>query len=70
MKKTQKEVIIIPKRSKGDNERYIACNGRRVLIKTGVPVEVSKEIAEVWHNSVKQREDAEEKIRGFSSDSE
>ena len=68
MKKTKKEVIIIPKRSKGDNERYLACNGRRVLIKTGVPVEVSSEIAEGWRNSEAQREMAEEKIRGFSSD--
>ena len=68
MKKTKKEVIIIPKRSKGDNERYLACNGRRVLIKTVVPVEVSSEIAEVWRNSEMQREMAEEKIRGFSSD--
>ena len=63
-----KETIVIPKRSKGENERFIACNGRRLLIKCGVPVEVPREIAEVWYNSVAQREAAEERIRGFASE--
>ena len=64
----KKETIFIPKRSKGENERYIACNGRRLLIKCGVSVEVPPEIAEVWHNSERQREAAEERIRGFTGE--
>lgn len=69
MKKSEsRETIFIPKRSRYEDERYIACNGRRVLVKTGVAVEVPKEIAEVWRNSERQREVAEEKIKGFASE--
>lgn len=68
MKNTGKVEIFIPKTSKGDCERYIAVNGRRTLVKTGVPVFVAPEIAEVYGNSQKQRERADEKIRSFSTD--
>lgn len=68
MKGKKKVEIFIPKTSKGDNERFIAVNGRRVLVKTGTPVEVAPEIAEVFFNSQRQRADADAKIRSFSSD--
>lgn len=61
-----RETIFIPRRSKGENERYIACNGKRVLVKCGEPVEVSSEIAEVWRNAEAQRAMAEERIRDLS----
>lgn len=62
MKKKNKITINIPKRWRGDDERFIACNGRRVLVKTGVDVEVSPEIAEVYYNSEQQRDESERTI--------
>lgn len=64
----EKVKIYIPKRSKNDNERFIACNGRRVMIQTGKSVEVSPEIAEVYYNSVSQREEADRRISGLVSE--
>jgi len=62
MKKPVKVTIRIPKRCKGDDERFIACNGKRVLVKTGVDVEVDPDIAEVYYNSASQRDDGESRI--------
>lgn len=62
MKKVSKVTIRIPKRGRGDDERFIACNGRRVLVKTGVDVEVDPEIAEVYFNSEAQRSESERRI--------
>ena len=67
-KKTVEKVkIYIPKRNKNDTERFIACNGRRVMVQTGREVEVAPEIAEVYENSVRQREAAEMRISGMIS---
>lgn len=63
----EKVKIYIPKRNKNDNERFIACNGKRVMVQTGKSVEVSPEIAEVYNNSVKQREEAEKRISDMIS---
>lgn len=63
----EKVKIYIPKRNKNDNERFIACNGKRVMIQTGKTVEVTPDIAEVYENSVRQREDAEKRISGMVS---
>lgn len=65
MKKTKtddKVTIRIPKRGKGDDERFLACNGKRVLVKTGVDVEVDPDIAEVYFNSERQRAECESKL--------
>ena len=43
--KNAKVKIMIPKRCKGDDERFIACNGKRILVKTGCEVEVDPDIA-------------------------
>ena len=69
MKRPAKVTIRIPKRSRGDDERFLACNGRRVLVKTGVDVEVDPAIAEVWYNSCAQRDVSEEHIRALSNGS-
>lgn len=63
----EKVKIYIPKRNKNDNERFIACNGKRVMLQTGKTVEVSPEIAEVYYNSVRQREEAEKRISNMIS---
>ena len=62
MAKVKKVTVRIPKRWKGDNERFISCNGRRVMVKTGVDVEVDAPLAEVYFNSVRQRDESEEHI--------
>ncbi len=64
----EKVKIYIPKRSKSDNERFIACNGRRVMVQTGQTVEVTPDIAEVYRNSVAQREEADRRISGLVSE--
>lgn len=58
--------IIVPRRYKGEGERFFACNGRRYLIKCGVPVEVPVCVAEVYNNSLMQRAAAEEKISSLT----
>lgn len=68
MKKTEKVTIRIPKRCKGDDERFIACNGKRVLVKTGCDVEVDPDIAEVYYNSVIQRDESERRISEMVSE--
>lgn len=60
MKKTVS--IMIPKRCKGEEERFFACNGRRYLVKCGVMVDVPCDIAEVYFNSVAQRASADRAI--------
>ena len=67
MKKTSKVTVRIPKRWKGDDERFIACNGKRVLVKTGVDVELTPDLAEVYFNSVAQRDESERTIAGLAS---
>ena len=62
MKKVSKITVKIPKRWKGDDERFISCNGRRVLVKTGCEVELDPATAEVYFNSVRQREESDERI--------
>ncbi len=59
----QKKVkLTIPKRGRGDEERFLSCNGHRVLVKTGVEVEVDADIAEVYYNSLRQRAEGERLI--------
>ncbi len=67
MKKNTKVTIRIPKRWRGDDERFLACNGRRVLVKTGCDVEVPPEIAEVYFNSEAQRTESERRISQMAS---
>ena len=61
-KKMNKATLKIPKRWKGDDERFIACNGRRVLVKTGCEVTLDADLAEVYLNSEAQRAESERRI--------
>ncbi|MBR3975292.1 MAG: hypothetical protein IKJ88_05465 [Clostridia bacterium] len=53
-KKEEYEEIFIPKTSKNDDAQFISVNGKRILVKKGIPVKVPKAHAEVWKNSQKQ----------------
>lgn len=49
-----KYTVFIPKRGRNDNERYVAVNGRRMLIKCGESVAVPYEFKEIIEQSQKQ----------------
>ena len=69
MKKKMKKVTLkIPKRWKGDDERFIACNGKRVLVKTGVEVSLDADVAEVYLNSEAQRTQSERRISELAAE--
>ena len=50
--------VFIPKQSRNDTERFVAVNGERILIKTGMTVEVPRKFAEVIKNSEKMAAEA------------
>lgn len=52
MKNTGYKTVFIPKNGRNDNERYVAVNGRRILVRTGEPVSVPAEFAEVILHSL------------------
>lgn len=59
IKKEPKEELVsvyIPKEGRNDDSLYIAVNGRRMLVKKGVPLMLPKMFADVVKNS--QRQDA------------
>lgn len=48
--------LLIPIDPRGEvREVYLAVNGRSMLVKTGEPVEVPPEFAEVYNNAAAQR---------------
>ena len=47
------KTVFIPKESRNDTERYVAINGKRILVRCGEAVSVPKEFAEVIENSLK-----------------
>lgn len=47
------ETVFIPKRGRNDNERYVAVNGKRILVKCGETVTVPGEFAQVIKNGLK-----------------
>lgn len=49
----KKVTVVIPRRDRGDTERYVSVNGRNALIRTGVPVEVPAIFAEVIEESIR-----------------
>ena len=55
MKDTEKKTktVFIPKKGRNDNERFIAINGKSMLVRTGEPVELPEEFALVIENSLK-----------------
>lgn len=52
--KNGKRMVFIPKRGRNDNERYVAVNGKRMLIRCGESVTVPHEFAEIIEQSQKQ----------------
>ena len=56
------KTVFIPKRGRNDSERYVAVNGRRMIIKCGESVEVPIEFAEVIEQSLKNEIASDEYI--------
>ncbi len=50
---TKTKTVFIPKLGRNDSERYIAVNGKRMLVRTGEAVELPVEFAAVIENSQK-----------------
>ena len=50
-KKEERVSVFIPRRSRSDNERFIAVNGERILVQTGKTVEIPRRFAEVLEHS-------------------
>lgn len=62
-KKQEKMVkVFIPKENRSDTGRFVAVNGERFLVKTGMNVEVPERVAEVIKNSMKMAVVADEFI--------
>ena len=62
------EEVFIPKTSKDDDSLFVSVNGKRILIKKGVPVKVPKAHAEVIRNSLEQSAKNDEFIAAVTSD--
>ena len=62
MKKCEMKTVFIPKQSRNDTERYVAVNGRRILVRCGETVNVPKEFAEVIEQSLKMNALSDEYI--------
>lgn len=56
------KTVFIPKNGRNDNERYVAVNGKRILVRTGEPVSIPSEFAEVVENSLKMARVCDEYI--------
>ncbi len=54
--------VYIEKRGRYDSERYVAVNGRRMIVKCGTYVDVPAEFAEVIEHSCDQDKLADEYI--------
>lgn len=51
--------VFIPKESKGDDDLFVAVNGRRYLIQKGKTVMVPPEVAEVIEHMMEARAEAD-----------
>ena len=51
MNKTVMKTVFIPKNGRNDNERYVAVNGKRILVRTGEAVSVPLPFAQVIDHS-------------------
>lgn len=48
---TVMKTVFIPKSGRNDNERYVAINGKRILVRCGEAVEVPAEFAAIIEQS-------------------
>lgn len=62
----EKVKVFIPRQGKHDDERYIAVNGKRILVKTNQTVWLPPEFAEVYENSLNAQEKAQAYIMANS----
>lgn len=54
LKKEEYRQVTIPKESKYDDSCYVSVNGKSMLVKKGVPVNLPAAFAEVVENSIAQ----------------
>ena len=54
--------VFIPKQNRNDTQRFVSVNGERILVQTGVNVEVPAKFAEVLKNSEDMQTEAEKYI--------
>ena len=59
--------IFIPRKNKGDTERYVAVNGENMLVQTGKVISVPARFAEVIEESLRCDELAEKFIEANSN---
>ena len=62
MEKKNTKTVYIPKRGRNDNFRYVAINGKRMLIKCGEAVEVPADFAAIIEQGQKQDEESDNYI--------
>jgi len=55
----EKVPVYIPKKGPGDDARYLAVNGKRIMVKTNTHVMLEKKFAEVYYNSIASDEAAQ-----------
>lgn len=54
--------VFIPGRGRNDTERYVAINGKRMLVKCGESVEVPSDFAKIINQSLEQDRKSDEYI--------
>ena len=62
MKNTEMKTVFIPENGRNDNERYVAVNGKRILVRTGEPVAVPLAFAYVIEHSQRMDRQSDEYI--------
>ena len=62
MDKKNTKMIYIPKKGRNDNFRYVAINGKRMLIKCGEAVEVPADFAAIIEQGLMQDEESDNYI--------
>lgn len=68
IKETEKEKVYIPPEGRGDTQRFISVNGRRLLVQTGKELFLPKMYAEVIKNSQAQDREAQAYIDAMATD--
>ena len=62
MKNSKMKTVFIPKEGRNDTERYVAVNGKRILVRCGEAVSVPKQFAEVIEHSLRMSAASDEYI--------
>ena len=59
--------VFIPKQNRNDTQRFVSVNGERILVQTGVSVQIPAKFAEVLKNSEDMQQAAERYIEANSA---